>query len=731
MTQLQREKSVDVRNDPYKWRDNQGFGSRLLRPCRGMYHDVRRRLPYYWSDLKDGMAYRVFAGTIRIYFVNLLPALAFQLDMQYNTNGFFGVNEALLSSAIAAIVFSVFSCQPLTVVGVTGLISLFNYTIYDIIKLYDVTLYPRFLVWVGIWSAIFHWATAILNLCDYMRTITDFSSQTFGLYVGTVYVIKGCEELSINFHDSQITNGFASALVAILYFLTVYLLEQIGQTTYARGWIRTVLSDYAYPLATIWWTGFTHFPGNLAYVNFEYLPTSRAFYPTINRPWVVEFWSLPVKWVFVAIPFGFLMTLLFYYDHNVSSLTAQSRNFPLKKPAGFHWDFFLLGCTCLVGGILSIPLPNGLVPQAPVHTDSLTYYKDEPYIIETKDEFEPVIIRTQSVAERVAEQRISHFLMGLALVGTMTGPLLTVLSLLPRAIMSGVFFTVGMGSIMTNPILTHKLAFLLRDPKFQRPSDPLNSIPRRQIWHYLFWQLLGFATTVAISQTIAAIGFPVLIVALIPLRWKLLPHLFTRHELEVMDSLTATSDVVLASLSGKPKMPEARMEENKDHASGNDLEPGFAGLGGGMIRDNETDYKRQERERNSRLLHGLGYDGGAITRRRSSVVSADKPEIKSRGSGGLAVIRNRKRSGSQNLDHDVQPVSRSGASSMTEKGGTDMPQVGGSIAITRRKSSVREDQSEHGRERIRKMERIRQTQPHQQDEEDAVIEDSDDTRSVG
>ncbi len=48
---------------------------------------------------------------------------------------------------------------------------------------------------------------------------------------------------------------------------------------------------------------------------------------------------------------------------NVSSLTAQAKQFPLKKPGGFHWDFFLLGCTSFVAGIIGIPLPNGLVPQ--------------------------------------------------------------------------------------------------------------------------------------------------------------------------------------------------------------------------------------------------------------------------------------------------------------------------------------------------------------------------------
>ncbi|KAJ9610976.1 uncharacterized protein PV06_06457 [Exophiala oligosperma] len=719
---------MEALDEPYKWRDDQGLFSRLKRLGRGMYNDVRRRLPYYWSDFKDGFVYRVFAGTVRIYFVNLLPALAFQLDMQHNTDGFFGINEALLSSALAAAVFSLLSCQPLTVVGVTGLISLFNYTIYDIVKIYDVTLYPRFLVWVGIWSAIFHWCTAIFNLCDYMRTITDFSSQTFGLYVGTIYVIKGCEELSIGFNNGNTTNGFASALVAILYFLTVYLLEQIGQTTYTRGWLRTILSDYAYPLATIWWTGFTHFPGNLAHADFEYLPVTRAFSPTINRPWVVDFWTLSAKWVFVAAPFGFLMTLLFYYDHNVSSLTAQARNFPLKKPAGFHWDFFLLGCTCFVGGILNIPLPNGLVPQAPVHTDSLTFYKDEPYVIETKDDTEPTIIRKEAVADHVAEQRISHVLMALALFGTMTGPLLKVLSLIPRAIISGVFFTVGMGSIMTNPIFTHKLAFLFRDPTFQRPSDPLNSVLRRQIWHYLFWQFLGFAASVAISQTIGAIGFPVLIVALIPLRWKILPHLFTCHELEVMDCLTATGDNVLASLGGMPEMPEVRMSRLEREGLGDDVEPGYASLGGGMIRDREDDLRKREREKNSRQLRGLGYDGGAITRRRSSVVSTENPESRSRRSNDFELRQDRGH-GSQTRTHAVRRISSTRSRSRSYKqertSSSGVPDSG--TTLHRTASTTGESVMADRGERAVALRELHELRRLHSASEDAVAEDSDST----
>ena len=181
---------ADFSNDAYRWDNQTGWrANRNLRPFRGMYHDVRRRLPYYASDWRDGLNYRTFAGTVRIFFVNLLPALAFLLDLQRNTDYFFGVNEALFSSALAAVVFSLLSVQPLTVVGITGLISLFNYTIFDITVAQGVAhLYPQILSWVSIWAAITHWICAINNWCDYMRYITDFSSQSFGMYVGIIYM---------------------------------------------------------------------------------------------------------------------------------------------------------------------------------------------------------------------------------------------------------------------------------------------------------------------------------------------------------------------------------------------------------------------------------------------------------------------------------------------------------------------------------------------------------------
>lgn len=127
--------------------------------------------------------------------------------------------------------------------------------------------------------------------------------------------VKGVEELVNEFSSPNHTSGFMSCMLAILYFLTVYGLEMLGNSTVFKPIFRTLLADYAYVFATIFWVGFSHIPGNLKDTGVETVPISRAFYPTQPRRWLVPFWELDVKWVFAALPFGFLIMLLFYYDH--------------------------------------------------------------------------------------------------------------------------------------------------------------------------------------------------------------------------------------------------------------------------------------------------------------------------------------------------------------------------------------------------------------------------------
>jgi hypothetical protein len=70
---------------------------------------------------------------------------------------------------IAAAASSLLSCQPLLISGVTGPITIFNKTIYDIFvrdgaaSPGDGFDYLQFIGWVYMWAAILHWVSALLN----------------------------------------------------------------------------------------------------------------------------------------------------------------------------------------------------------------------------------------------------------------------------------------------------------------------------------------------------------------------------------------------------------------------------------------------------------------------------------------------------------------------------------------------------------------------------------------
>ncbi|KAL8383103.1 hypothetical protein RB595_006726 [Gaeumannomyces hyphopodioides] len=543
-----------------------------IRFFRGMINDVRQRLPYYASDWTDAWDYRVVPATIYMYFANILPALAFSLDMFTKTDMQFGVNEVLLSSVLGAVAFALLSCQPLVIVGVTGPITVFNYTVYDIMSPTG-TNYLAFMCWIGIWSLVLHWILAVSNSCNWLRYVTRFPCDVFGFYVACIYIQKGVEVLS-RLGDRE--PFYLSVAVAVLVFGVAYICGLVGSGNLFSHPVRVFLKDYGTPLTVIFFAGFVHV-GRMASVPLEVLPTVPAFAPTLrSRGWVVDFWNLGPAHVFLALPFAVLLTVLFWFDHNVSSLIAQGTEFPLRKPAGFHWDLFLLGLTTGVAGILGLPFPNGLIPQAPFHTESLCVTALVPADGgsggsggggggggESNNEHQPSATAATAAAAadpppkprhvqrvtHVVEQRVSNLAQGLLTLGTMSPPLLVVLHLVPQAVLAGLFFVMGAQALAANGV-TAKLAFLCRDAALTPPSHPLLRVRRRAaVWAFVAVELAAFAATFAVTQTVAAVGFPVFILALVPIRAVLLPRWFEPAELALLDGPTASA-LTMANIGG-------------------------------------------------------------------------------------------------------------------------------------------------------------------------------------
>lgn len=191
-----------------------------------------------------------------------------------------------------------------------------------------------------------------------------------------------------------------------------------------------------------------------------------------------------------------------------------------------------------MAGLLGLPFPNGLIPQAPFHTESLCVTVAEADDDEAGDGNNKGHISYRPT--RVVEQRVSNLAQGLLTLGTMSGPLLVVLHLIPQAVLAGLFFIMGYQALEGNGI-TAKILFLCRDKALTPASHPLRRVRRRAaVWWFVALELVGFGATFAITQTVAAIGFPVFILALIPVRALLLPRLFSPDELGLLDGPTAS-----------------------------------------------------------------------------------------------------------------------------------------------------------------------------------------------
>lgn len=501
----------------------------------GIYNDIKSRLPYYASDFKDAWNYRVIPSTTFIFFTNLLPAIAFAQDMFDNTDDLYGLNEVLLSSAIAGVGFGLLSGQPLCIVGVTGPVSIFSYTVYDIIKPRGTPYFP-FMCWIYLWSMVMHLVLAIGNTVAYLKFISEFSCEVFGFFICIVYIQKGIQILTNQFAVS-VASGFSSVLLSLLMVICGVGSYLFGKNLhYFKPWIRKVFVDYGAPLSVIFFTGFIHFGGYLSSTEMAKLHTTSSFTPTASeamRPhgWFIHFWpgeNISVGDVFLAIPFAILLTFLFYFDHNVSSLMCQSKQFPLKKPSSFHWDFALLGLTTGLSGIIGIPAPNGLIPQAPLHTESLVVHD----------------LKTGK-AISVVEQRVTNTLQGLFTFVLMTKPFLVVLGLIPQAVLSGLFFIMALTGLHNNAV-TNKLRYLFLDNDYilHNPCCPdyfktYHSYPKKSFYIYLFLQVIASAAEVGITMTRGAVGFPgVLLFFAIAAKW-LWPKFIPKEDLDILDSEVA------------------------------------------------------------------------------------------------------------------------------------------------------------------------------------------------
>lgn len=494
------------------------------------------------------------------------------------------------------------------------------------------------MAWSLIHAAWLHYVLAIINAHDWsMRYVTTFSTEIFSLLNSIIYFHKAIQELE-RAHDNL---SFAAFLYAVIGAVGTMLLAIFLST--AESWkplfhryIRLGLTEYAAAISIIIFIGLPYI-GELGHLDKMTLQVSTSFKPTSpeRERFFVEFWKLPIPWIFGALIPGIIITALFFFDHEVSSIICTIDRYGTRKPGGFAWDIVLLGTTTAMCGILGIPPANGLLPQAPLHSESLMHTEQEQVtvIVDGEEKVENREVR------RVYEQRWSTFLHAGGILLFVSPPFMHVLGLTPTSVLAGLFMFMGEQSLsvkyeypsefrlyspalymrafqltIISPIL-YRTFYLLTPPSELPPLPPAlgstlhsdssseTSPAKRPSYVPIhLYTILQIVLTVAIfilTLTRAAPAFPVLILALVPFRLLAMKRWWNREVLRFVDAW--------ACREGTPEDDEdaeRRAAEERERRNSNGSDPDNAGQEGLWTRGRS----HHRRETRGERLHSLRDD---------------------------------------------------------------------------------------------------------------------------
>ena len=102
--------------------------------------------------------------------------------------------EQLLAAAIGGVLFSLFSGQPLTILGATGPMLVFEEILF---KFCDKTQldYMPFRMWIGLWTCFFCLVLVVTDASALVRYFTRFTEESFATLIGLIFIYEGGRKL--------------------------------------------------------------------------------------------------------------------------------------------------------------------------------------------------------------------------------------------------------------------------------------------------------------------------------------------------------------------------------------------------------------------------------------------------------------------------------------------------------------------------------------------------------
>uniref|UniRef100_A0A4W6CGE4 Anion exchange protein n=1 Tax=Lates calcarifer TaxID=8187 RepID=A0A4W6CGE4_LATCA len=520
----------------------------------GLIKDVTRRYPQYLSDIRDALNPQCMAAIIFIYFAALSPAITFGGLLGEKTEGLIGVSELIVATAMQGIVFSVLGAQPLLVIGFSGPLLVFEEAFYTFCKDNGIE-YLTGRVWIGFWLVLIVLLTVAFEGSILVRFVSRFTQEIFSFLISLIFIYETFAKLVKIFQEHPLQNcyhgnntvspflcNFTTAagnpgkvvgepntallslvLMAGTYFIAFYL-RKFKNSSFFPGRLRRIIGDFGVPIAILIMV-LVDYSVEDTYTQKLNVPSGFSVSSPEKRGWLISplgsDGQFPVWMMGASILPAILVFILIFMESQITALIVSKKERMLVKGTGFHLDLLIIVVVGGISALFGLPWLSAATVRSVTHTNALTVMSkavapgDKPRIQEVK------------------EQRVTGFLVAV-LVG-LSIVIGEVLRQIPLAVLFGIFLYMGVMSL--NGIqLTERLILLLMPPKYHPDQNYVRKVRTLRMHLFTVVQLTCLSLLWVVMATAAALAFPFVLLLTIPVRMLLLPHLFTRRELQSLDA---------------------------------------------------------------------------------------------------------------------------------------------------------------------------------------------------
>ncbi|XP_064329575.1 band 3 anion transport protein [Phalacrocorax carbo] len=513
---------------------------RTKRPFGGLVQDIRRRYPKYLSDIKDALNPQCLAAVIFIYFAALTPAITFGGLLSEKTNGIMGVPELLLSTCVQCIVFSIFSAQPLLVVGFSGPLLVFEEAFYSFCNNHHLE-YIVGRVWIGFWLILLVLVVVACEGSFLVRYLSRYTQEIFSFLISLIFIYETFSKLVKIFKENPlkrhynvqptVTSGVPEPNTALLSFILMagtfflaFFLRKFKNSAFLPGRARRLIGDFGVPISILV-MALVDFSIEDTYTQKLKVPEGLDVTNSSARGWFInpmgEKTTFPTWMMFAAVVPALLVFILIFLETQITTLIVSKPERKLVKGSGFHLDLLLIVAMGGLVALFGMPWLTAATVRTITHVNALT-----------------IMSKTSGPGEKsqileVKEQRISGLLVAMLIgVSILLEP---VLKHVPLAVLFGIFLYMGITSLFGIQLFD-RILLLLMPPKYH-PKEPY--VTRVKTWRmhlFTFTQIIVLVLLWVVKSTQASLALPFILILTVPLRRFLLPRIFRDVELKCLDA---------------------------------------------------------------------------------------------------------------------------------------------------------------------------------------------------